>query len=75
MKKLLKSGICGSMNSAQMHCLLWKSQHWWLLFNEQCINSSHVTPNCMEKKKKKERNMKITNADVAKAQSKRAHNK
>ena len=53
MKKLLKSGICGSMNSAQMHCSLWKSQHWRLLFNEQCINSSHVTPICMEKKKKR----------------------
>ena len=26
MKKLLKSGICGSVNSARMHCLLWKSQ-------------------------------------------------
>ena len=26
MKKLLKSGICGSMNSAHVHCLSWKSQ-------------------------------------------------
>ena len=26
MKKLLKSGICESVNSARMHCSLWKSQ-------------------------------------------------
>ena len=26
MKKLLKSGICGSMNSAHVHCSSWKSQ-------------------------------------------------
>ena len=26
MKKLLKSGICGSVNSARMHCSLCKSQ-------------------------------------------------
>ena len=29
MKKLLKSGICGSANSARMHCSLWKSQQVW----------------------------------------------
>ena len=40
MKKLLKSGICGSMNSTQMHCLLQKSQHLRLLFNEQYMNSN-----------------------------------
>ena len=26
MKKLLKSGICGSMNNARVHCSPWKSQ-------------------------------------------------
>ena len=26
MKKLLKSGICRSVNSARMHCSPWKSQ-------------------------------------------------
>ena len=26
MKKLLKSGICGSVNSARMHCSPWNSQ-------------------------------------------------
>ena len=29
MKKLLKSGICESANSARMHCSLWKSQQVW----------------------------------------------
>ena len=28
MKKLLKSRICGSVNSARMHYSLWKSQHF-----------------------------------------------
>ena len=51
MKKLLKSGIYGSMNSTLIHCLLQKSQHLRLLFNEQYINSNRVTPKCMEKKK------------------------
>ena len=52
MKKLLKSEICGSVNSAQMHCSPWKSQHLRLLFNEQCMNNSHITPETREKKKK-----------------------
>ena len=51
MKKWLKSGIYGSMNSAWMHCLSWKSQHLQLLFNEQCINSSRITPKRVKKKK------------------------
>ena len=62
MKKLLKSGICGSVNSARMHCLPWKSQPLQLLFNEQCTNSSCITPEtCGKKKKKKEkeRNVKL----------------
>ena len=29
MKKLLKSEICESVNSARMHCSLWKSQQMW----------------------------------------------
>ena len=53
MKKLLKSGICGFVNSAQMHCSLWKSQHLQLLINEQCINNSRITLKCMKNKKKK----------------------
>ena len=63
MKKLLKSGICGSMNSTLIHCLLQKSQHLLLLFNEQYINSNHITPKRVKKKKKKKRT-KTQNADV-----------
>ena len=61
MKKLLKSGICGSVNSARMHCLPWKSQPLQLLFNEQCMNSSCITPETRGKKKEKEkeRNVKL----------------
>ena len=44
-----------------------------LLFNEQCMNSWGITPKCVKtNEKKKERNVKITNADATKAQSKRA---
>ena len=68
MKKWLKSGICGSVNSARMHCSPWKSQHLQLLFNEQCINSSRITPKC--EKKKKERNVNSQNIDAASVQSK-----
>ena len=53
MKKLLKSGICGSINSILMHRLLRKSQHLRLLFNEQYMNSNRVTPKRVGKKKKK----------------------
>ena len=71
MKKLLKSGICGSMNSTLMHCLLQKSQHLRLLFNKQYMNSNHVSPKRV-KKKKKNKNAKrrrgfktlVQNADV-----------
>ena len=58
MKKLLKSGICGFMNSTLMHCLLQKSQHLQLLFNEQYMNSNHVSPKRVIKKKKKNKNAK-----------------
>ena len=53
MKKLLKSEICGSINSTLMHYLLWKSQHLRLLFNKQYMNSNRVTPKCVKKKKKR----------------------
>ena len=53
MKKLLKSRIYGSINSILIHCLQQKNQHLLLLFNKQYINSNHVTPNCVKKKKKK----------------------
>ena len=41
-----------------MHCLLQKSQHLWLLFIEQYMNSNRVLPKRVKKKKKKQ------NADV-----------
>ena len=64
MKKLLKSGICGYINSTLMHCLRQKSQHLWLLFNEQYMNSNHVSPKRVKKKKKKKKRTKTQNADV-----------
>ena len=63
-EKVVESGICGSVNSARMHCLLWKSQYLRLLFNEQCMNSSRIIPKCVKKKN-------AENANVnAKAKSK-----
>ena len=52
MKKLLKSGIFGSVNSTLIHCSLWKSQHLLLLYNEQCMNNSCITPKRVKIKKK-----------------------
>ena len=86
MKKLLKSAICGYVNSARMHCSPWKSQPLRLLFNEQCMNSRRITPETRENKnknktkknKKKKRGKKkrtkreAANADATLAQSKRA---
>ena len=46
MKKLLKSEVCGSINSAQIHCS-WKT--WSKVaatVHKKCMNSSHfVVPN------------------------------
>ena len=53
MKKLLKSGICWSINSTLMHYLLQKSQHLRLLFNKQYMNSNRITPKRVKKKKNK----------------------
>ena len=39
-----------------IHCLRQKSQHLWLLFIKQYINSNHVLPKRMKKKKKKTQN-------------------
>ena len=52
MKKLLKSEICGSINSTLMHCSLQKSQHLRLLFNKHYMNSNRVSPKHVKKKKK-----------------------
>ena len=42
-----------------MHCLRQKSQHLQLLFIEQCMNSNHVLPKRVEKKKKKMQNANV----------------
>ena len=67
MKKLLKSEICGSMNSAQIHCSLEKVN-----ISDYCsLNSSRTPPKTREnKKKKKKKNEKnkmqhLINADAA----------
>ena len=49
MKKLLKSGICGSMNNARVHCSPWKSQQMQAK---------------KKKKKKKGKTRKKQNVDV-----------
>ena len=59
MKKLMKSGICESINSTLMHCLLQKSQYLRLLFNEQYMNSNRVSPKRMEKKRTKTQNTDV----------------
>ena len=65
MKKLLKSEICGSINSILMHRLLRKSQHLRLLFNKQYMNSNHVTLEHVKKKKRtKEQKRSLWNAEV-----------
>ena len=48
-----------------MHCLRQKSQHLRLLFIEQYMNSNHVLPKRVKKKKNKNANHKrVQNADV-----------
>ena len=48
-----------------MHCLRQKSQHLWLLFIEQYMNSNCVLPKRVEKKNAKRRKKKKTqNADM-----------
>ena len=51
MKKLLKSDICRSVNSAQMHYSRLKSQHLQLLF----MNNSRKPPETRAKKKRVKR--------------------
>ena len=52
MKKLLKSDICGSMNSAFMHCSQLKSQHLPLKaikkkpVLKRDVNAANADPNC-----------------------------
>ena len=58
MKKLLKSEICGSVNSARMHCS-WKT--WSKVaatVHEQCMNSSSLWGGKTHAKKKKKKKKK-----------------
>ena len=54
MKKLLKSDICGSLNSAPMYYSRLKSQHLWLLWL-LFMNSSCKPPETRAKKKRKKK--------------------
>ena len=55
MKKLLKSGICRSMNSARVHCSPWKSQQMRLLFINSAWTVAALLPETRENQKKKEK--------------------
>ena len=56
MKKLLKSVICGSVNSVRIHCSLWKVN----ICGYCSMNSNRITPKRVKKKqnKKKKKNKK-----------------
>ena len=68
MKKLLKSEICGSVNSARCALIGWKlfdKSNFAATVYAQYMNSSHnskICPKTCEKKKKKEQ--KNANADA-----------
>ena len=51
MKKLIKNEICGSVNSARMHCSLKKVN----ICGYCSLNSSRTPPKTRENKKKKKR--------------------
>ena len=66
MKKLIKNEICGSVNSAQMHCSLKKVN----ICGYCSLNSSCTPPKTREnkkKKKKKNENATSLNADAISA--------
>ena len=59
MKKLIKNKICGSINSARIHCSLEKVN----IYGYCSLNSSRIPPKTREKKKKKKKkNEKNENA-------------
>ena len=60
MKKLIKNEICGSVNSAQMHCSLKKVN----ICGYCSLNSSRTPPKTRENKKKKKKKKKEQNANV-----------
>ena len=68
MKKLIKNEICGSVNSAYMHCSLQKVN----ICGYCSLNSNRNTPKSVKKKKKKKKKnkMQLGNADL---ESKHTH--
>ena len=62
MKKLIKNEICGSVNSAYMHCSLQKVN----ICGYCSLNSNRNTPKRVKKKKKKKKKEQNAagNADV-----------
>ena len=58
MKKLIKNKICGSVNSARMHCSLEKVN----ICGYCSLNSSRTPPKTRENKKKKKKERKEQNA-------------
>ena len=50
MKKLLKNGICGSVNSAWIYCLPWKSQQMWVEKKKKKKNVENVNAVSAESK-------------------------
>ena len=64
MKKLLKSRIYGSVNSARMHCSHWKSQQMQLLFMNSVWIVATLLLETRKKKKKKKENAELQNANA-----------
>ena len=61
MKKLIKNEICGSVNSAYVHCSLQKVN----ICGYCSLNSNRNTPKCVKTKKKKKKNKtQLGNADL-----------
>ena len=66
MKKLIKNEICGSVNSAYMHCSLKKVN----ICGYCSLNSSRTPPKTRENKKKKKKKNKKTQTWFMKRESK-----
>ena len=70
MKKLLKSVICGFVNSAHVHCSKWKVN----ICSYCSMNSNHIAPKRVKKKKKKKRGKRSkTDANAGSVESKHTH--
>ena len=66
MKKWIKNEICGSVNSAHMHCSLKKVN----ICGYCSLNSSRTPPAKCENKKKKKKTQKLKTQNAAKRGSK-----